>query len=118
MPVDPATKAYVTRRIGAAIALAKVDNLKVLLDHLPRHDEFSLTDIAVGTQERAVSWLVPIAGDYTVYVAPTVGAAAAGFVSGSVKASTKTPTGCTLIIANRSSLSVAAAAFDVLAFPI
>lgn len=118
MPTDSATKAFITKRIGNAIAAAKLDNLKVLLEHLPRHDEFSLTDIAVGTQERAVSWLVPITGDYTVYVAPTVGAAAAGFLSGSVKAATKTPTGCTLIIANRSAATIAAAAFDVLAFPI
>lgn len=118
MPVDAATKAYVNRRVGNAIAAAKLDNLKVLLDHLPRHAEFSLTNIAVGTQEQEVSWLVPIAGDYAVFVVPTTGVTAVGLLSTTVKAGTKTPTGCTLIVANRALVSILAASFDVLAFPI
>lgn len=114
----PTTRTYVNRRIGIAIAAAKLDNLKTLLDHLPRHAEFSLTNLAVGTVEQDVSWLVPIAGDYTVVVAPTTAVGAVGWVSATVKAGTKTPTGATLIVANRSGSTVAAAAFDVLAFPI
>lgn len=118
MPVDPTTKAHITKQVNKAIAAAKLDNLKVLLDHLPRHAEFSLTNIAVGTQEQDVSWLVPIAGDYAVLVAPTTGPVAAGLVSATVKAGTKAPLGCTLIVANRHTATIAAAAFDVLAFPI
>ena len=118
MPVDRATKVYVTRRIGIAAAAIKIEQLKVLLDHLPRHDEFALTDIAVGTVEQAVSWLVPITGDYAILVAPTTAAGFVGMVTATVKAGTKTPTGCTLIVANRAVVSIGAATFDVLAFPI
>lgn len=118
MPVDPATRAYVNRRISAAISNLRADLTEVFKSTLPRHDEFTLTDIATGATEQAVSWLVPIPGDYAIHVAPTTGAAVAGFVSGNVKAGTKTPTGCTVIVANRSGGTIATAAFDVLAFPI
>lgn len=120
MALDAAAtvKAYVNKRIAAELKAVKVDNIKTLLDHLPRHAEFSLTNIAVGTQEQVVEWAVPIGGDYTIYVAPTTGATAVGFISATVKAGTKLPLGCTVIVANRSAATVAAAAFDVLAFPI
>lgn len=83
-----------------------------------RHASFNLTNIAVGTVEQDVSWLVPIPSDFAVEVSVTCAAAFVGFLSGSVKAGTKTPTGCTIIVANRAAAPVGAAAFDVLAFPL
>jgi len=84
-----------------------------------RHAEFNLTSIAVGTQEVDVTWAVPIPSDFAVDVAPpTCAAAFVGLLTASVKAGTKTPTGCTVIVANRSAQVIGAAAFDVLAFPL
>ena len=118
MPVDAAVIRYVLRRIATAMERVRTQLTNVFLDHLPRHDEFTLTDIATGTQEQDVSWAVPITGDYTVVAVPTTGAAVAGTLTATPKAGTKTATGCTLIVANRSGVTIAAAAFDVLAFPI
>ena len=118
MAIEQAAKKYVNNRIVAAITALRKDLLAVLLDHLPRHAEFNLTNVAVGTQTQDVSWLVPITGDYTVVAAATTGTAFVGFIAATVSAGTKTPTGCTLIVANRGAGTAAAVAFDVLAFPI
>lgn len=118
MALDSAIRTYVNHRIALAIAAIATELTNVFLDHLPRHDEFTLTNIAVGTVEQATSWAVPITSDYTVLVAPVTGTTPAGFVTATLKAGTKTATGCTLIVANRSAATVAAATFDVLAFPI
>jgi hypothetical protein len=90
----------------------------VIAGHIPRRAEFSLANIAVGTQEEIVSWVVPIDGDYAVVVAPTSAAAFVGLLAATVKAGTKTATGCTVIVANRAASPVGLATFDVLAFPL
>jgi len=95
------------KRLNAA-ALAKT----------PRRTEFALTAIAVGTQTVDVSWTVPIPGDYAVLVSKTCAAQFVGFLDWSVQAGSKTPTGCTVIVANRAALQIGAATFDVLAFPL
>lgn len=129
MTLDPATRAFINKHLAtafkkltAAIAVAvanlRADLLQVFLNQLPRHASFDLSNVAVGTQEQAVSWTVPIAGDYQIVASPTTGATPAGFLTASVKAGTKTATGCTLIVANRSAATIVAATFDVLAFPI
>jgi len=109
---------YVNRRIGSAVLHSETKQTDKLLARLPRHDEFTLTSFAVGTVTQAVSWLVPILGDYQIVVTPTTAAAFVGFVTATPQAASKTATGCTLIVANRSAQTIAAATFDVLAFPL
>lgn len=95
-------------------ARAKVANAKLF-----RHTEFTLTNIATGTgTTQDVTWNVPIGGDYSVLWSVTCAAAAIGLVSLGVQAGSKTPTGCTLVVANRTGAQLGAAAFDVLAFPL
>lgn len=118
MANDPTIKKFVNRRIEASNAKLRAEVTAVLFDHLPRHDEFALTDVVPGTLEQSVSWAVPIAGDYTIVAVPTTGPTFVGLIAATVKAGTKTPTGCTLIVANRGAGTAAAVAFDVLAFPI
>jgi hypothetical protein len=91
---------------------------RLLLRFLPRRAQFNLTSIDVGTQEVPVSWVVPITSDYAVVVTCTSAAQFVGLLSGSVKAGTKTATGCTIIVANTALLPIGVAAFDVLAFPL
>jgi hypothetical protein len=85
----------------------------------PRRAEFALTNIATGfgtTQD--VSWTIPILGDYSVQWSVTCAAAAVGLLSLGVQAGSKTATGCTMIVANRTGVVIATAAFDVLAVPL
>lgn len=85
----------------------------------PRRTEFTLTNIAAGTgTTQDVTWNVPIPGDYAVQWSVTCAAAAVGLVSLGVQAGSKTATGCTLIVANRTGAQLGTAAFDVLAFPL
>jgi hypothetical protein len=90
----------------------------VMLATAPRRDQFDLTDIAVGTQTVAVAWAVPIPSDYHVQVEVVCGAAFVGLLTAGVQATSKTATGCTIIVANRGAGPAAAAAFSVLAFPL
>lgn len=83
----------------------------------PRRAPFTLENIAVGTQEVVVSWSPPISTPYSVTATPVVGAGAAGFLTASIKALTKGPSSCTVIVANRGAASIASAGFDVLAVP-
>jgi hypothetical protein len=94
--------------------------LRPALARLPRRSEFDVTNLSAGaTTTVDVTWTVPIPGDYAVVVAPTTAATFVGLVLGSVQAGSKTPTGCTVIVANRhASQTIAAATFDVLIFPI
>lgn len=106
--------------INRLLSLAHQRDLERALATTPRRAEFTLTNIATGnTTTQDVTWTVPISGDYTVICPPPVTAAAAvGFVTASVQAFSKTATGCTLIIANRSGVVVPTAAFDVLVYPL
>lgn len=113
--LDPQEKGIVNRLIARAVVLADKRNL---LRFTPRRAEFALADIAVGTQLVPVSWVVPIAGAYAVFVSPTSTAPFVGFLSATPQAGSKQPTGCNVIVANRSAQTIGAATFDVLAFPL
>lgn len=122
--VHPDIKVYVRHEISQSAkrtedraGRAGDEALRAALLRQPRRDKFALTNIAVGDQEVAVSWSVPIGGDYTVLVSKTCAAQFVGLLDWAVKAGTKTPTGATIIVANRALVSIGAATFDVLAFP-
>lgn len=118
LAVDPNDRQYVSTQIGKRIQLSEKRTLAAALLRTPRHASLTLADVAVGTQTEAVSWLVPIDGDYTVVTSPTTAGPFVGLLTATVQAGSKTPTGCTLIVANRALVSIGAAGFDVLAFPI
>lgn len=113
--ISPLIRQFVLARIARHVSASEK---KLLLRAIPRRAEFALTNIAVGTQTQAVTWTVPIGSDYTVVVVPTCAAAFVGLLTVGPQAGSKTPTGCTVIVANRSAQTIAVATFDVLAFPI
>lgn len=117
--IDPAIQTFMLRAIGKAIRpLEKRLTAAALLRH-PRRAEFNVANLAAGTTTVDVTWTVPIVGSYTIDVHPTTSATFVGLVAGSVQAGSKTPTGCTVIVANRhASQQIALATFDVLAFPL
>jgi hypothetical protein len=92
----------------------------VLLRTTPRRDSFVLLNIATGTATtRAVTWQVPITtDDYAITVSVTCAAAAVGLLTAGVQPGSRTPTGCTIVVANRTGVELAAATFDVLAQPL
>lgn len=111
----PALRQYVVKTVNRGVSNAGKD---AALKFTPRRAEFTLQNIAVGTQEVEVSWAVPIPSDYAVQVVPTTAAAFVGLLFATPKAGTKTPTGCTVIVANRALVSIGVATFDVLATPL
>jgi len=116
--VDPNVWRFISTQIGKRIQLSEKRNLAAALLRIPRRASLVLADVAVGTQTEAVSWLVPIAGDYTVVTSPVTAGPFVGLLTATVQAGSKTPTGCTLIVANRSALSIGTVSIDVLVFPI
>jgi hypothetical protein len=99
-------------------ALDRLDRL-ILRPRLTRHAEFALLDIAVGAgTTQVVVWNLPILGNYDVVVSVTCAAAAVGLLTAGVQAGSKSPTGCTIVVANRTGIVIGAATFDVLAFPL
>lgn len=84
-----------------------------------RRHEFALEDIAPGTQLVDVPWNVSFVGPYSVSVNFACAQPFVGFLFAQLQAGSKTATGCTLIVANRhASLTIGAATFDVLAWPL
>jgi hypothetical protein len=66
-----------------------------------------------------VTWQVPITtDDYAITVSVTCAAAAVGLLTAGVQPGSRTPTGCTIVVANRTGVELAAATFDVLAQPL
>jgi len=117
--VNPNDRRYVIDQVNRSAALTRKQILDILLATTPRRATFVLTDIATGTgTTQAVTWTVPIPSDYAVTVSPTCAAAAVGLLTGGVQVGSKTTTGCTIVIANRTGNVLAAATFDVLAFPL
>lgn len=120
--MDPAVRRALRDKADQRRLIALQAQVAVLASavtqRLARHAEFTLTNIAVGTVEQEVSWLAPISGDYAVLVSVTCAATFVGLLTANVKATTKTTTGCTLIVANRAAVQIGAATFDVLAFPL
>ena len=105
--------------VNRLIAIERQRDLAKSLLTVPRRAEFTLTNIAAGTSTtQDVTWTVPILRDYSVQWSVTCAPAAVGLVSLGVQAGSKTATGCTLIVANRTGVQIATAAFDVLAFPL
>jgi hypothetical protein len=92
--------------------------LALSLADRPREFKQPLTAIAVGQSTVAVTWTMPIDGDYVVI--PTIICAApnVGLLTAGLQASSQTPTGCTVIVANRSAGQIAAAVLDVLIHPV
>jgi len=88
------------------------------LSDKPRHFQAPMTSIAVGTTTVAASWSVPIAGNYTVIATTIAAAANVGLLTAAQQPGSQTPTGCTIIVANRTAGQVAAAVLDVLAHPV
>jgi hypothetical protein len=117
--VIPADRRFVQREIDRAIAAYKKQVDKDFARFTPRRASFALELIATGTgTTHAVSWSVPIGSDYAVFVSVTCAAAAVGLLTAGVAVGTKTPTGCTIVVANRTGAQLNAATFDVLAFPL
>jgi hypothetical protein len=120
IPVE--IRRHVDREIDKAIAAyakqAAKDQGALLKGIVPRRASFDLTNIAVGTHTVAVSWSVPIPGDFHVQVEVICGSAFVGLLTAGPTPTTKTPTGCTITVANRGGGPAAAAAFNVLAFPL
>jgi len=106
--------------VNRLLSIAQRRQLQRELATTPRRAQFTLTNIATGTSTtQDVSWSVPILGDYTVLTPPPVAAAAAlGLLTAGLQAGSKTATGCTLVIANRTGNVVPTAAFDVLVYPL
>jgi len=99
-------------------ALERLDRT-TLKPRVARHAEFALVDIATGPgTTQAVVWNAPIAGNYDVFVSVTCAAAAVGLLTAGVQAGSKSPEGCTIVVANRTGVVIGAATFDVLAFPL
>ncbi len=115
MVLTPEAQLLVLRTVNP---LVKASEQKAALRFTPRRAEFTLQDIAVGTQLVEVSWVNPIRGDFAVVVLPTSAAQFVGLLHGAVQAGSKTTTGCTVIVANRSAQVIGVATFDVLAFPL
>ena len=84
----------------------------------PRNGGFAMTDIAVGVTAVPVTWQVPIPGAaYSLQISVVAGQAALGSLFAGLQAGSRTPTGCTILVKNTTAGVIAAASFDVLAFP-
>jgi hypothetical protein len=123
--MDANLRQYVAAQVGKRIQLSESRSqvraqaaAALALLRTPRRASLTLTDVPVGTHTEDVSWLVPIAGDYTVVTSPTTAGPFVGLLTAAVQAGSKTPTGCTLIVANRAQVPIGAASIDVLVFPI
>lgn len=91
---------------------------RALLTRGPRNGGFSMTDIAVGVTAVPVTWQVAIPdAAYSVQVSVVAGQAALGGLFAGLQAGSRQPTGCTILVKNTTAGVIAAASFDVLAFP-
>jgi len=116
--VDPNVWRFVSTQIGKRIQLSEKRSLAAALLRTPRRASLVLADVAVGTQTQDISWLVPVADAYTVVTSPVTAGPFVGLLTATVQAGSKTPTGCTLIVANRALVSIGTVSIDVLVFPI
>lgn len=118
--IDVYVRRWVLREIDRASAALEKRLTTLIATGRSRRAEFNVVNLAAGATTTAdVTWSVPIPGNYVIDVSPTTSATFVGLVLGSVQAGSKTPTGCTVIVANRhASQPIALATFDVLATPL
>lgn len=84
---------------------------------LARRVTVSLADIAVGLTTVPITWTPPINGGYTAVVTVIAGAADLPKLVVGVKAGSKAPAGCDILVVNVAALAISAAGLDIIIVP-
>lgn len=83
----------------------------------PRTTTVDISTLAVGSTTKTATWVVPVGGDYRVFVQPVVAAARVGTISAGIVPGTKTATSVDLTVVNSGPSTLLAGSLDVVIHP-